>query len=90
MSATAGVLVLGFLFCAFLAWKCVELIREAAPRDESERDPDAPIRACQACNRTHEGCIMTLLRHTAFDALEIVCIGLFIAGVLCVGLVIGG
>jgi len=43
MSATAGVLVLGFLFCAFLAWKCVELIREAAPRDEAERDPDAPI-----------------------------------------------
>lgn len=43
MTATAGVLVLGFLFCAFLAWKCVELIREAAPRDESERDPDAPI-----------------------------------------------
>ena len=33
---------------------------------------------------------MTLLRQTAFDALEIVCIGLFIAGVLCVGLVIGG
>ena len=25
MSATAGVLVLGFLFCAFLAWKCVEI-----------------------------------------------------------------
>lgn len=33
---------------------------------------------------------MTLLRHTAFDALEIVCIGLLIAGVLCVGVVIGG
>ena len=42
MSATAGILVLGFLFCGWLAWKCVELIREAAPR-EDERDPDAPI-----------------------------------------------
>lgn len=43
MSATAGILVLGFLFCGWLAWKCVELIREAAPHDESDRDPDAPI-----------------------------------------------
>ena len=43
MSATAGVLVLGFLFCALLAWKCVELIREAAPRGEANHDPDAPI-----------------------------------------------
>lgn len=33
---------------------------------------------------------MTLLRHTAFDALEIVCIGLFVAGVFCFGAVIGG
>lgn len=33
---------------------------------------------------------MTALRQTAFDALEIVCIGLFVAGVFCVGAVIGG
>ena len=33
---------------------------------------------------------MTTLRQTAFDALEIVCIGLFVAGVLCAGLLIGG
>ena len=54
MSATSGVLVLGFLFCAFLTWKCVELIREAAPRDESERDPDAPIRAEDYVRRSQQ------------------------------------
>jgi len=44
MSAATAILVLGFLFCTFLAWKCVELIREAAPREDAEQnDPDAPI-----------------------------------------------
>jgi len=53
MSATAGILVLGFLFCGWLAWKCVELIREAAPR-EDERDPDAPIRAEDYARRSQQ------------------------------------
>lgn len=46
MSAGAAIIVLGFLFCGWLAWKCVDLIRNAAPPDDDQdRDSnhDGPI-----------------------------------------------
>lgn len=44
MSAGAAIIVLWFLFCGWLAWKCVDLIRNAAPPDDdSDHNHEGPI-----------------------------------------------
>lgn len=43
MSAGTAIIVLGFVFCGWLAWKCVDLIREAAPPDDNDDDQNGPI-----------------------------------------------
>lgn len=43
MTPELALLALGFLLCAGLAWRIVEVIRELAPPDDKPRDPDDPI-----------------------------------------------
>ena len=51
MSAGAAIIVLWFLFCGWLAWKCVDLIRNAAPPDDNDDDWDDDWDDDLACTR---------------------------------------